>query len=385
MFEEKIEKLKHSSLLRTISDRQSPQGRTIEIEGASYLNFSSNDYLGLSAHPYVMAAATETLSAFGMGSGASRLLAGGSILHRALERKIAGFKGAEAGLLFGSGFLANAGAIPAIASEEDVIFSDELNHASIVEGCRLSRAKTQTFRHRDSGHLESLLKAPAKGKKVVITDSVFSMNGAIAPLADIYGLCTKYGAVLYIDDAHGTGVLGRGHGGRLNGKGALAHIGNAPAHTWVIQMGTFSKALGSYGGFIAASADVIAWLTNSARTFMFSTALPAPVIAASIAALKVIEEEPQLIGRLWENRRLLIDTLKGLGLDTGDTETPIVPLLVRGAEEALRVSEALFKQGIYAPAIRPPTVRRPRIRITVTAAHTEEDIERLRKALGAIL
>lgn len=374
MFEDKLQELNDSSLLRVVRDRQSPQGREIRIEGKTYLNFSSNDYLGLSAHPYVTAAASETLSAFGTGAGASRLLSGGTVLHGALERRIAAFKGAEAALLFGSGFSANAGAIPALATEGDIILSDERNHASIVDGCRLSKAKTLVYNHRDSNHLESLISSPARGRKIVITDSVFSMDGSIARIPELLELCAKYGAVLYIDDAHATGVLGGG------GKGVLSHFGSAPAH-WVIQMGTFSKALGSYGGFIAANGDVVQWLKNSAKTFMFSTALPASVVAASIAAVKVVEEDKGLLGRLWENRRLLMDTINGLGFDTGDTETPIVPLILRDVEEAIRISGHLFGRGIYAPAIRPPTVRRPRIRLTVTANHMAEDIERLAQTL----
>jgi 8-amino-7-oxononanoate synthase len=324
----------------------------------------------------------KAIERFGFGSGASRLLCGGSILHDELEKKTADFKGTESALNFNSGYSANTGIIPAIADEGDVIFSDELNHASIVDGCRLSRAKKVIYRHKDMGHLSELIKKEKAKRKIIITDSVFSMDGDIAPLKEIYAICFSLNAerltpnaLLYIDDAHGTGVLG-------HGKGALAHFGIKP-EPWIIQMGTFSKALGSFGAFAAGSKDSIEWILNTARSFIFSTALPSCAAAASIAALEVIEREPELLNRLWSNRELAVHGITKLGDDIMGSETPIIPVRTGTVDEALRISQHLMKTGIFAPAIRPPSVKQPRIRITVTAAHTAEDIERLIKALGS--
>ncbi len=371
MFKSELEKLKQNLLLRTIKDRASRQGARIIIEGKEYLNFASNDYLGLCHHPEIISAAEDALKEFGTGAGASRLLSGGTILHRELESKIALFKGTEAALVFNSGYAANTGIIPAIASEQDAVFSDELNHASIIDGIRLSRAKTYIYRHKDMEHLHTLLKDCRAEKKIVITDTVFSMDGDTVPLNDIYNLCKEHGALLYIDDAHGTGVLGKG-------KGALEHFGIKP-EPWIIQMGTMSKALGSFGAFAAADKDTINWLLNSARSFMFSTALPAHVAAASLASLDVLKKETWRIDRLWQNRNKLMNALKGF--NTGSTETPIIPIIMKDIEGTLKLSEQLYEKGIYAPAIRPPTVKEPRIRITVTAEHSEEDIERLTEAI----
>ncbi|MEW6675919.1 MAG: 8-amino-7-oxononanoate synthase [Nitrospirota bacterium] len=379
---EKLKILKEKSLLREIKDRESPQGPRVQFGGREYINFSSNDYLGLANHPYIIDKAKKAMDNYGHGSAASRLLGGGSILHKELEERIAQFKGTEAALVFNSGYAANTGIIPTIADEDTAIFSDELNHASIIDGCRLSKAKTLIYRHRDLSHLEELIKKEDAKKKIVITDTVFSMDGDIAPLKEIYSICaslnstlsTEHSTLLYIDDAHGTGVLG-------NGRGALAHFHIKP-EPWIIQMGTFSKALGSFGGFVAGSRDVIEWILNTARSFIFSTALPSCIIAASIAAVELIENDSELIKRLWENRNKVADGIKELGYDIMGSETPIIPLKTGTIEETLRVSRHLYEKGIFAPAIRPPTVKEPRIRITVTAAHTDEDIERLIEALS---
>lgn len=380
MFEDELESLRESSLLREIRDRSSPQGRTITIQGGGgreCLNFSSNDYLGLASHPALREAARSALEKHGTGAGASRLLSGGTELHRALEERIAAFKGAEDALIFNSGYAANTGAIPALAGEGDAILSDELNHASIVDGCRLSRAKTYIYRHRDAGHLEEMLSTVSARRKMVVTDTVFSMDGDIAPLKDIYGLCSRHGALLYLDDAHGTGVLG-------GGRGALEHFG-IRSEPWIVQMGTFSKALGSLGAFVASGADTLKWLVNSARTFIFSTALPAPVAAASLKAVELVESGKAPVDVLWANRERLCSVLKGMGLDPGKTETPVVPVMARDAEAALALSEELLHRGIYIPAIRPPAVRTPRLRITVTAAHAGRDIDALIEALSSVL
>ncbi len=369
MFEKELKNLSGNGLLRTIRDRASAQGPRIILGGKEFLNFASNDYLGLAADPSVVGAASEALKSFGFGAGASRLLAGGSDAHAALEARVAAFKGTSAALLMNSGYVANTGIIPAIAREGDSVFSDELNHASLIDGCRLSRASINIYRHCDTGHLESLLVKPTGGRKVVVTDSVFSMDGDIAPLGEIYGLCSAHGAILYIDDAHATGVLG-------GGRGSLAHFSVGPA-PWVIQMGTFSKALGSLGAFTAGEEDIIRWLQNCTRSFVYSTALPACAAAASLAALNILESGPVRVERLWKNRENLFSGLNSLGLDTGASETPIIPIIMRGVSEAVGLSKRLEAAGIYAPAIRPPTVIAPRLRLSVTAAHSDEDIGKL--------
>ncbi|MBI1811586.1 MAG: 8-amino-7-oxononanoate synthase [Nitrospirae bacterium] len=383
MFSESLIRLKKMNLLREIKNCNSPQGSRISMDGKNYINFSSNNYLGLANHPHVIESSKKAIAMFGFGSGASRLLCGGSILHSELEKKTAEFKGTESALIFNSGYSANIGIIPAIADEEDVIFSDELNHASIVDGCRLSKAKKIIYRHKDIGHLSELIEKEKAKRKIIITDSVFSMDGDIAPLKEIFNLCLTFNStlstpnfLLYIDDAHGTGVLG-------NGKGALAHFGIKPG-PWIIQMGTFSKALGSFGAFAAGSKDAIEWILNTARSFIFSTALPSCAAAASIAALEVIEKEPELLNKLWSNREHAVHGITKLGYDIMGSETPIIPVRTGTVEKALRISRHLMENGIFASAIRPPSVKEPRIRITVTAAHTTEDIERLIKALDSI-
>jgi 8-amino-7-oxononanoate synthase len=378
MFSEELENLKQTGLFRYIKDRNA--GKTsnkIIVGGIEYINFSSNDYLGLSGNGLLIKAAKDAMDKYGLGSGASRLLSGGTDLHSELERRVAEFKGTESALVFNSGYTANISVIPAIAGEGDIIFSDELNHASIIDGCRLSKAKTIIYRHRDAAHLSELMQKEDGNKKIVITDTVFSMDGDIAPLKEIYELCRKHNAMLYLDDAHGTGALG-------NGRGALAHFGIAPAPSpdpLIIQMGTFSKALGSCGAFVAANKEIIEWLVNAARGFIYSTALPSCVIAASLAALKLIQKDGSLIKTLQQNRERLFNGIKNSGFDAMQSETPIIPVIVGDTERALRFSDTLKSKRIYAPAIRPPTVKTPRIRLTVTAAHTDEDIERLLEAL----
>ncbi len=374
MFLEKVKILKEKGLLREIKDRASPQGPRIVFREKEYINFSSNDYLGLSAHPFVMETAKRVMDEYGFGSSSSRLLGGGSILHDELERKVAQFKGTEAALLLNSGYSANTGIIPAISDEHTVLFSDELNHASIIDGCRLSKAETLIYKHKDISHLAELLKKQKVRKKIVFTDTVFSMEGDIAPLEGLFDICKSNDAFLYLDDAHGTGVLG-------NGKGALSHF-NIQPEPWIIQMGTFSKALGSLGAFVAGSSEVIEWILNTARSFIFSTTLPACIVAASKAALGLIEKDSELIEKLWENRDKVVRLLKDIHYDIMGSETPVIPLRTGTLENTVRVSKHLYERGIFAPAIRPPTVREPRIRITVTAAHNAEDIQRLIEALA---
>ena len=373
MFSEKLKILREKSLFRDVKDRASPQGPKVRFGSREYINFATNDYLGLANHPYLIATAKKALDDYGYGSGASRLLSGGSNLHKELEDKVAKFKGTEFALVFNSGYSANTGIIPAITDKDDVIFSDELNHASIIDGCRLSKAKTLIYRHKDVSHLDDLIRKEDAKNKIVITDTVFSMDGDIAPLSEICDICKKNNAILYIDDAHGTGVLG-------NGRGALSHF-NIKPEPWIIQAGTFSKAFGSFGAFVAGSRDVIEWILNTARSFIFSTALPSCVIAASLAALELIEGNPELSKRLWENRNKVVKYIKDTNFDVVESETPIITLKTGTILNTLRVSKHLYDKGIFAPAIRPPTVIEPRIRITVTAAHTDEDIEKLIEAL----
>jgi 8-amino-7-oxononanoate synthase len=369
MFFENLPILKGKGLLREIKDRTSPQGPRIRFNDKEFINFSSNDYLGLSTHSYVIRKAQDELTTYGYGSAASRLLGGGSTVHRELEDKIAQFKGTERALIFNSGYSANTGIIPAITNEEDVIFSDELNHASIIDGCRLSKARVFVYKHKDVLYLEKLMrKEPAK-TKLVVTDSVFSMDGDIAPLPDLFNICKENNALLYIDDAHATGVIG-------NGMGGLSHF-HLKSEPWVIQMGTFSKAFGSFGAFVTGTGEVIDWIINTARSFIYSTALPSCVIAASLAALEVIKNNPDLIRRLWDKTNKCANEIAKFGLNKTRTETPIIPIKTGTSEEASRISGYLFQNGIFAPSIKPPTVKEPRIRITITAAHAEEDIERL--------
>jgi 8-amino-7-oxononanoate synthase len=377
MFEDMLEDRKREGLLREIHDRASAMGRTITVDGRELLNFASNDYLGLASNEKLKQAASKAIMIFGTGAGASRLLSGGTRLHEELEQGVASFKGTPSALVFNSGYAANTGVLPALAGEGNAIFSDELNHASLIDGCRLSGAAKYIYRHADMEHLEDFLGSSTAKQKVVATDSVFSMDGDIAPLAGLMELSEKYGAILYIDDAHGTGTLG-------NGRGALAHFGLNPGPR-VIQMGTFSKALGSFGAFVAADRGTTRWLINSARSLIYSTALPPAAIAASIAALEIVGTDSAPVERLWENRERLAGGLADLGLNTGRSRTPIIPVLFDSVEGALAASARLRKEGIYAPAIRPPTVKRPRLRLTVTAAHTEEDIARILDVLSDTL
>lgn len=377
MFGKDLAKLGSEGLLREIRDRFGPQGPVIVINGKRYLNFSSNDYLGLAGSTELRDGAISAIEKFGAGSGASRLVSGGTVLHEHLEDLVAVWKQTESAILFNSGYAANTGIIPALASDGDIIFSDSLNHASIIDGCRLSRAETVIFRHKDVSHLKKLLKSEKGRRKIIITDTVFSMDGDMAPLHQLYELCESFNSspshrnsiLLYLDDAHGSGVLGEG-------RGALSHFGIRPA-PWIIQMGTFSKALGSFGAFAAGSGEIIKWISNTARSLIFSTALPPPVIAASIAALKIVMKRSDLVDRLWSNRRMLAEGLTNAGLEIASSETPIIPVKAPSVRKSLEMAEYLAEKGIFAPAIRPPSVKEPRIRITVTAAHQESQIRKL--------
>lgn len=374
IFDVLIQKLKESYLYRAVKDVEAIEGMKIIIEGKQYINFASNDYLGLSKHPLVKKASQEATKVFGTGAAASRLLCGGTLLHKKLEELLCKFKNTEACLILNSGYTANTSLIPALATEDDLILSDELNHASIIDGCRLSKAKKIIYRHGDVEEISKILReTPCKGKKIIISDTVFSMDGDIAPLKEIFEICKSHNALLYIDDAHGTGVLGEGYG-------ALKHFKLKPEN-FVIQMGTLSKAMGSFGAFVCGTKTLIEWFINSARGFIFSTALPAGVVASAYASLKIIMEDRTLIKKLWHNTEKVMNTIKSLGFRTTNTETPIIPIIFENIEAAMKASKILIDSGIYAPVIRPPTVKTSRIRISVSAGHSEEDIEILKEAL----
>jgi 8-amino-7-oxononanoate synthase len=379
MFEQELLQLDKQHLLRRFLVVESYDGPRITVNGRSLLLMCSNDYLGLSGHPSIREAVAKAMGQYGFGSGASRLISGTSALHEKLERRIAAFKGTESALLFNSGYAANTGIIPAIAGEGDIILSDSLNHASIIDGCRLSTANVIVYPHKDIDFIESSLKKSRNAKRtLIVTDGVFSMDGDIAPLPELVMLAEKYGAILMVDDAHATGVLGK------TGRGTAEHFGLVGrVH---IQMGTLGKALGSFGAYAAGNRDMIEYLMNRARSFIYSTALPPPVCAASLAAFDIMEREPGLLKTLWENRRRFVHGLNALGVITGISETPIVPVMLGVSEKALRASGRLFDYGIYATAVRPPSVPEgsARIRATVTAAHSFDDIDTALAVFGRL-
>ncbi len=355
--------------LRVLETEQLPVAR---FDGREVINLSSNNYLGLTTHPKLRTKALEAIEKWGVGSGAVRTIAGTMSIHMALEEKIAKFKHVEASVVFQSGFTANAGTVQAILGREDVIISDELNHASIIDGCRLSRAEIKIFPHKDIEACEKVLKEIEghKGHKLLITDGVFSMDGDIAPLPQLVELAEKYGCIMMIDDAHASGVLGR------HGRGTVDHYN---LHGRVdIQVGTLSKAIGALGGYVCATRDTIEFLYHRARPFLFSTSHPPSVAATCLAAFEVLEEEPQLIEKLWANTKFFKAGLKRLGFNTGVSETPITPVIVGDAALAHQFSRDLFQEGVFAQGIGFPTVPqgKARIRTIVTATHTEDELKR---------
>ncbi|HEV2423738.1 MAG TPA: glycine C-acetyltransferase [Terriglobia bacterium] len=355
--------------LRILQTEQLPVSR---FDGREVINLSSNNYLGLTTHPKLRQYAIDATQKYGVGSGAVRTIAGTMSIHMELEEKIAKFKHVEASVVFQSGFTANAGTVSAILGKEDVIISDALNHASIIDGCRLSRAEIKVFPHKDMTACEDVLKSLEnhKGHKLLITDGVFSMDGDIAPLPDLVQLAEKYGCIMMIDDAHSSGVLGR------NGRGTVDHF---QLHGRVdVQVGTLSKAIGALGGYVCATRDTIDYLYHRARPFLFSTSHPPSVAASCIAAFEVLEEEPQLIDKLWSNTRFFKSGLQKLGFDTGASETPITPVMVGDAALAHEFSRQLFQNGVFAMGIGFPTVAKgkARIRTIVTATHTEAELAR---------
>ncbi len=351
-----------------------PQGARARYDGRDVINLASNNYLGLANHPRLNAAASRAAEELGSGSGAVRTIAGQMTMHRELEARFAAFKHAEAALMFQSGFTANAGTVAAILAKDDVIVSDRLNHASIIDGARLSRAEIAVFDHRDVDHADRLLAETSRPgrRQLLITDGVFSMDGDIAPLPDLVEVAERHGAVMMLDDAHATGVLGPG------GSGSVEHFGLRGRVD--VQVGTLSKAIGVLGGFIAGAPHLVEWLENRGRPYLFSTSAPPAVVAACIAALDVIADEPERLTRLWSNAEQLKAGLRELGFDTGASQTPITPVITGDEERTQAFARRLFDEGVFCPAIVFPTVGRgsARVRTIVTADHTEQD---LREAL----
>lgn len=368
--ERALKDLKEGDLYRTLTPIDGPQGPRVRVSGRDVINLSSNNYLGLANHPKVKEASIKAVESCGAGSGASRLVSGTMRPHLELEERLASFKGTEAALVFNSGYHANLGIITALSGREDIIFSDRLNHASIVDACILSRAKFKRYPHCDVNSLERILK-DSKGyrRKLIVTDGVFSMDGDIAPLKDISRLAERYGATLMVDDAHATGVLGN------HGRGTLEHL--AIDNPDIIQMGTLGKAVGSFGAFVTGRKTLIEYLINRARPFIYTTALPPSVCAASIAALDIIMQEPNLRDALWNRSGFFRGYLNNAGLDTLMSETQIIPVLIGNARTALTVSNELLEEGIFVQPIRPPTVPEgtSRLRVTVMANHDQDDLK----------
>jgi glycine C-acetyltransferase len=377
---DELERLREQKLyqkLRVLETEQLPVSR---FDGCEVINLSSNNYLGLTTHPKLRARAIEAIQKFGVGSGAVRTIAGTMAIHMELEERIAKFKHVEAAVVFQSGFTANAGTVQAILGREDIIISDQLNHASLIDGCRLSRAEIKVFPHKDLEACETILKeiAGRKCHKLLVTDGVFSMDGDIAPLPQLVELAEKYGCIMMIDDAHASGVLGR------NGRGTVDHY---DLHGRVdIQVGTLSKAIGALGGYVCSTRDAIEFLYHRARPFLFSTSHPPSVAATCLAAFDVLEEEPQLIDRLWANTRFFKEGLQRLGFNTGLSQTPITPVIVGDAALAHQFSRELFAAGVFAQSLGFPTVPegKARIRTIVTATHTQEELTRALEILEGV-
>ena len=383
---ERITELQDQSLYRPLAVMDGPQKPRTTMDGRPVISLASNNYLGLATHPRLVGAALAAVRELGVGSGAVRTIAGTMELHEALERRLAGFKHTDATLVFQSGFTANSGVIPTITDERDLIVSDELNHASIIDGVRLSKASRAVFPHKDVDGLERVLREAraeggAKGRYsniLVITDGVFSMDGDIAPLAGICEVAERHEAAVMVDDAHASGVLGR------NGRGTVDHF---DLHGRVdIQVGTLSKAIGVLGGYVAGTTALRDYLTQRARPFLFSTSHPPAVAAACLAAIDVLEQEPELIERLWQNTRFFKAGLQGMGFDTGISETPITPVMVGQAEIAQRMSRQLLDRGVFATSVVFPTVPldKARLRTIVTSEHSRDELQECLDAFGIV-
>ncbi len=375
-----IQSLKAEGLYISPKVLEAPQAPLTRVEGREVVNLASNNYLGLADHPYLKEKARQYLERWGVGSGAVRTIAGTFPYHLELEEALARFKGTEAALLFTAGFTANQGVLGALLKEGDLVFSDELNHASIIDGLRLTRATRLVYRHNDLDHLEELLKThETEGLKLVVTDGVFSMDGDIAPLDRLIPLAKRYGAAVYVDDAHGSGVLGE------LGRGTVHHYG-FQEDPEVIQVATLSKAWAGIGGYAAGSLALKDLLINRARPFLFSTSLPPAVVGGLLGALELIQKEPERIERLWANTRHFKTELARLGYDTLGSQTPITPVLFGEAPLAFEASRLLLEEGVFAVGIGYPTVPKgkARIRNIVTAAHTQEMLDRALEAYAKV-
>jgi glycine C-acetyltransferase len=384
---QEIDSLKEQGLYNRIRTIGSAQGAWLKVDGKNVLNFCSNNYLGLANHPRIVEAAKEATKNYGVGPAAVRSIAGTMDLHVQLEQRLARFKGAEDVITFQSGFTANLGTISALVGKEDVIFSDRLNHASIIDGCRLSGAKIVAYEHNDPGALEDAIKDNASNfrRALIVTDGVFSMDGDIAPLPDLVEVAQKHNILFMVDDAHGEGVLGKG------GRGIVDHFG---LHGKVdIEVGTLSKAFGVVGGMVAGDKVIIEWLRQRGRPFLFSSAVTAPDAAACLAAVDLLEESTELVDNLWANAKYFKAEMKKLGFDTGVSETPITPIMLGEAPLAQQFSRELFEEGVFAMAIGFPTVAKgkARIRVMISAAHDNDDLgkgleafEKVGKKLGVI-
>jgi len=367
---EELIDLEERGLFRKLRRVQGAQSPKITIDGKSVLNLCSNNYLGLADDKRLKQVASQAITEYGLGSGASRLVCGNMQLHQELEWKIAEFKKTQSSLIFSTGYMANLGIISSLAGKDDIVFSDRLNHASIIDGIILSRANFKRFLHRDTKSLEKLLiDARDFKKRLIITDTVFSMDGDMAPLPEIVKLAKKYNAQVMVDEAHATGVLGR------SGAGAVEYFGLAGQID--IQMGTLSKALGTFGAYACGSSDLVDYLINRARSFIYTTGMPPAICASSIKAIQIIQDEPELRKRLLDNAEYLRMNLRELGFDTLDSQTPIIPILVKDAFLTMEFSNKLFDEGVFVQGIRPPTVNQntARLRVTVMATHERSDLD----------
>jgi glycine C-acetyltransferase/8-amino-7-oxononanoate synthase len=374
---ERLEELRDRGLYRQLRLIEGPQGPSVTLGGRPVLLLCSNNYLGLADRAEVREAAAEAALRWGAGSGASRLISGNMEPHRELEARLTAFKGYEAALLFGSGYLANSGIIAALAGRGEIVFSDELNHASIVDGCRLSRAETFVYRHGDLEHLAWGLREAGERAALIVTDGVFSMDGDIAPLPQLLELARRHGARLMVDEAHATGAVGPGGRGSVSAAGLSGDVD--------IVVGTLGKSLGSYGAYVCAEAELVDFLVNSARSFIFSTAPPPSAAAAASAALGILEAEPELVGRLQANAETLRSALRAEGLNVGHSATQVVPIEVGEAEATMTLCERALQRGVFAQGIRPPTVPEgsSRLRFTVMATHQDSELATAAREVGA--
>lgn len=365
-----LDSLKSQGLYRRLRILEGEQRATTTFDHRQVVNLSSNNYLGLTTHPRLREAAIKAVDTFGVGSGSVRTIAGTMAIHMELEERLADFKKTEAAVVFQSGFTANAGTVSSVLTKDDVVISDELNHASIIDGCRLSRATIKVFPHKDIDAARTILESlPSTQRKLLITDGVFSMDGDLGPLPALCDLAEEFGCIMMVDDAHASGVFG------ANGRGTVDHFG---VHGRVdVQVGTLSKAIGALGGYVAGNRAFIEFLYHRARPFLFSTSHPPSVAATCIAALDLLLEEPQLIDRLWENTRFFKAGLQALGFNTGGSESPITPVIVGDGALAMQLSDGLFAKGVFAQGIAFPTVARDRARVRtiVTATHTQDELQ----------